>query len=487
MELLPQNFEYILLKTLINDKVFFNKAKTIIKTNTFKNYANNQIYKIIGDFYNKYHETPNIEEIILEVRNIPNSELRTQIANNLNEVRKAEFVNKAFMDDYTVRYVKDQLFEQALVEGAEFIDKKSEKSKIKAKELIDESQKITMISNLGDKFSDFDSRLDYYLNPEKGLKYKRFQSFNKFLGEGILPGTLNVFLAPPGVGKSLMISYSIGDFLLQGKNCLLVSMEMSNFEFMKRIDSDLMDVPIYELKNKTRETEFKERLSGLKVGELYVQNYPPGSFSAYSLEALLDMYKSNNIQIDIVFLDYLGLMKSDLISPNAGLYSYLKSIGEEVRAVAKLWNIPIFSASQLNRGAVNKDSKEVDNSMISDSLGTAMTADLMVMLVQTEAQKEKAEITFKITKNRYTGQTRSFNVNVDYAKMRFTDIQIADNSVIDIINNYTSQEVKQIENWAKPVEESKADFNQQNSQVVIDSKTALDNLISDLSSDLLRN
>jgi replicative DNA helicase len=243
------------------------------------------------------------------------------------------------------------MFEQALIAGADFVDRRIESSKVKARELIEESQKVSIHTNLGDTFSNYADRLAYYQNPEKGLLYKRFQSFNRYLGEGILEGTLNVFMAPPGIGKSMFISYSIGDFLLQKKNVLLVSMEMSNFEFIKRIDSDLLSIPIYELKNPDRRNEITEKLESLKgnVGELYVQNYAPGAFSAYSLEALLDLYASNNIKIDVVMLDYLGLMKSDRVSPNVGLYSYIKSIGEEVRAVAKNHHISIFTASQLNR------------------------------------------------------------------------------------------------------------------------------------------
>ena len=430
------DFELILLKNLIEDKVFFNKAKTILKKSIFSNIANGTIYEIIEKYYNEYKETPKIPEIILQVRDIPNPELKKQIAQSLNEIPKTQNINKQFLDDYTLKYAKNQLFEQGLIEGADFIDKKSEKSKLKAKELIDESQKLTLVADLGDKYSDFDNRFDYYQNPEKGFKYFRFDELNKYLGEGILPGTLNLFLAPPGIGKSMMISYTIGDCLLQKKNVLLVSMEMSNYEFMKRIDADLLDVCIYDLKNKELDIEIKEKFERLKanIGELYVQNFPPNSFSAYTLESLLDMYKSNDIKIDMVFLDYLGLMKSDLVSPNVGLYSHIKSIGEEVRAVAKLWDIPVFSASQLNRSSVNKDSKEVDNSMIADSMGSAMTADFMCMLAQTEKQKELNQITFKITKNRYTGITREFVMDVDYKKMRFGAPKVPETKMLEVTN-----------------------------------------------------
>ena len=345
------DFESILLKHLIEDKVFFNKAKTILKKGIFSNIANGTIYEIIEKYYNEYKATPQVTEIILKARELPNQELKRQIADALGKIPKSQSINKQFLDDYTLQYAKNQLFEQGLMEGADFIDKKSEKAKLKAKELIDESQKLTLVADLGDKYSEFKDRFEYYQNPEKGFKYLRFEELNKYLGEGILPGTLNLFLAPPGIGKSMMISYTIGDCLLQKKNVLLVSMEMSNYEFMRRIDADLLDVCIYDLKNKDFEIEIREKFQKLRsnIGELYVQNFPPNAFSAYTLESLLDMYRSNDIQIDMVFLDYLGLMKSDLVSPNVGLYSHIKSIGEEVRAVAKLWNIPVFSASQLNR------------------------------------------------------------------------------------------------------------------------------------------
>ena len=426
------DFENILIKTILERPGFFNKAKTILNKDSFKNIFCWELYNIINKFYDTYKKVPLVSEIQLELRNIPNSEIRAKIQNEIASLSSTKLVSREFMDDYTTRYVKDKMFEKALIIGADFVDKKDEQSKQKAKDLIDKSQKIEMTQDLGDTFSDYKERLEYYQNPEKGLLYTKFNSFNQRLGEGILPGTLNVFLAPPGIGKSMMLSYSIGDFLKQKKNVLLVSMEMSNFEFLKRVDADLLDIPIYELKNSDRRGEIVQKLESLKgtLGELYVQNYAPGTFSAYSLEALLDLYNSNNIKIDIVMLDYLGLMKSDRVSPNAGLYSYIKAIGEEVRAVAKHHDIISISCSQLNRSTFGKDSKEVDNSSISDSMGTAMTADLLVMILQNEAQKEKGEVTFKITKNRYTGKTEAFRVAANYAKMRFEDVLDAESFVV---------------------------------------------------------
>ena len=121
-------------------------------------------------------------------------------------------------------------------------------------------------------------------------------------------------------------------------------------------------------------------------------------------------------------MDYVGIMKSDIISPSAGLYSYIKSIAEETRACAKRLGVPIISANQLNRGATNN--LEADNSAVSDSMGSVMTADFLMFLLQTEEMKEKGDIICKITKNRYTGKTETFPMRVNYELMRFEDPEI---------------------------------------------------------------
>lgn len=413
-----ENFELIILKNILNDKSYFNKVKTILKPNIFSEYSNSKIYGLIYDFYERYKNVPTIQELAIQVKDIPNKETRTQIAQNLKKISDAQNIQKEFLDDYTVKFVKDQMFTQALMLGSEFIDKKDESAKLKAKELIDKAQLININADLGSQYSNIDERIDYYQNPKKGLKFLRFNTLNQYIGEGFLKGTLNLFMAPAGVGKSLLMSTSIGDFLKQGLNVLLVSMEMSDFEFMKRIDADLLDIQINSLKEVDPEL-IRKKFKELKLGKLFVQNYPAGSFGSNDLSALIEMYKANGIEFNAVFLDYLGLMKSDKVSPNVGLYSFIKSIGEEVRAVAKIYEVPIFSASQLNRSAVGNT--EVGNEAISDSLGTSMTADWICFLLQTEEMKNKNMIKFKITKNRYNGRTSSFEMNINYQNMRLEE------------------------------------------------------------------
>lgn len=417
-----QEIECSILKECLLNKDFYSKAKTILEPSIFENNANAEIYKIINSYYDTYSEMPNLRDLVLKCQDVPNQEVRKQIQESLIDIKNSERAKPEFILDQTLKYTKDQIYTQGLLAGSDYLQSKNPKDIEKSKELIEKSQKLTLDDDLGYSFDDFESRIKEYLNPDQGLLYKRFKTLNKQLGDGILKGTLNLFMAPTGVGKSLMMSTSIVDFIIQGKNCLLISMEMSATQFYKRIDVDFLDVAYKTIKEvqdngKNLTERFKELSKN--AGKLYIKCYAPGEFSANMLDSLLDMYKSHGLEFDCVFLDYLGIMKSDRVPFNVGLYYYGKSITEEVRAVAVRRNLIIFSANQLNKSATN-DTK-ADLSASSDSGGIAMTADMIIFLLQNQEMKEQNKLTLKFTKNRYSGLTNSVQMNVDYTKMRVVD------------------------------------------------------------------
>jgi len=244
------------------------------------------------------------------------------------------------------------------------------------------------------------------------------------LGAGFLPGTLSVILAAQGIGKSLLMTDLISGIFVNTKNVLLVSLEMQDSEIMKRVHANSMDLPINslidlsktekELNELNRRVVTKEQIieahARVKAqgncGKLFIKNYPAGSFSPLMLEQLIESFKiEKNIEFDIVFVDYLGIMKSDLLTPSAGLYSYLKSIGEEVRAVADKQKVPIVSANQLNRcfcpdsyiqtdkgpkqaKDIVKGDKVLSNAGYNTVMGTVNTGTQKTYKIKTKSGKE---------------------------------------------------------------------------------------------------
>lgn len=432
-------FEEILLKSLVYDGTFFNKCFNLLKSDYFKTIGNKEVFKLLKKYYAEYKERPSEVALVTMVKDVPNAELRKTIVESLKNISKTDLnSNTDFMCNETVKFIKDSIYYKSLEIGSEGLMNKDESKIKKAQSLVEEMSKIQIDSDLGLDFDDINAQIEYYSKREFGIK-THLKTVNKRIGSGFLPGTLNVILAAQGVGKSLLMCDFISGMLQNNKNVLMVSLEMSPNEMMKRIQANVFDIGVNTFRDLSKtdvEISALERAPTTKddilnayqkykmqgsCGKLFVKEYPAGSFSALMLADLVDKFRvEKGITFDIIFIDYLGIMKSDLVSANAGLYSYVKSISEEVRAQAVKLGVPIVSASQLNRSAINKVDG-VDNSAVSDSYGTNATADLMMFILQNEAMKEKSEVLVKFTKNRYTGITDSFMLDIDYQKMRFSD------------------------------------------------------------------
>jgi replicative DNA helicase len=356
-------------------------------------------------------------------------------------------------------WIKDTMYLEALRVGSDGLMKKDDELKLQAQKIMDARSKLVIDSDLGIDFDDIDEMIAYYSERNLGILTEH-EKLNIRLGAGFLPATLSVILAAQGIGKSLLMTDLVSGMIKDGKNVLLVSLEMIDKEVMKRVHANAMELPINSLLdlNKTPEqlaiiekersimdkeqimTAYNKMKSSGTCGKFFIKDYPSNAFSPLMLENLVESYRmEKGIEFDIIFLDYLGIMKSDLVSPNVGLYSYVKSIGEETRAVAKKLAVPIVSASQLNRGSIN-NTTDTDNSNISDSIGTAMTADFMMFLLQNEEMKAANEIVCKVTKNRFTGLTDSWNMGIDYRYMKFNDLLVQGTSEATMKMEKTARE-----------------------------------------------
>lgn len=452
--MMENTFEPILLKKLIYNGEYFGKVMPIIESKHFNDIGNQELFKLIKSYYKEYRQVPSLTELVASVKNVSNAEIRNEIVKSLQTINSTDEVqNIDFMIDETVSWVKDAMYMEALQIGSDGLMKKDDNLKLKAQQIMDARAKVSVDSDLGLDFDDIDAMIKYYSERNIGIRTQH-DELNKRLGPGFLPGTFSVILAASGIGKSLLMTDLISGIIKKNKNILLVSLEMADKEIMKRVHANAMDLPINsltdlsktsgELEKLDREFLSKEKIleqyNNLKFsgtcGKLFVKDYPTGSFSPLMLEQLVESYKiEKDIEFDVIFVDYVGIMKSDLLSPAAGLYSYIKSIAEEIRATAKKLNVPIISASQLNRGATSKtDANEVDNSAVSDSMGTVMTADFMLFLLQNKEMKEAKEIVCSVTKNRFNGRTDTWMMNVDYEHMRFKDMLVPDSSSAHIEN-----------------------------------------------------
>ena len=290
-----------------------------------------------------------------------------------------------------------------------------------------------------------------YLETKDGLKkiikIKRVKNEDEHLF-GLSLDAPHLYYDTNGIlhhNTALMNAFAAG-FARQKKNGLYITLEMPEVDILKRIDANILDTEIYKFDEMTWE-EYKSKYDKIKneIGNLYVKEYPAGTFSTFDLEKLkYDIEEENNIKLDYIIIDYMGLMKSTRVKLNQGSYLYFKSIAEELHGFAKKHNIPIISAFQLNRSAYNNLEAGLEN--ISESIGVIMTADVSMLLLSNEELKSNNQIMLKTEKNRYTGKLDKILLEANWPKMQFKGVDDAEDVIEDLNKSFGSTQNELIEN-----------------------------------------
>ena len=283
-------------------------------------------------------------------------------------------------------------------------------------------------NNVGHDYIDnSDSRYEFYHRDEAKLPFD-LEMFNKITNGGLPNKTLNVALAGTGVGKSLFMCHMAAGVLAQGKNVLYITMEMAEERIAERIDANLMNVNIQDLKDLSK-SMFDNRIDKIRQkteGKLIIKEYPTASAHVGHFKALLnELQLKRNFRPDIIFVDYLNICASSRFKPGAGVnsYTYVKAIAEELRGFAVEFDLPVVSATQTTRGGyANSD---VDLTDTSESFGLPATADLMFALISTEELEKMGQLMVKQLKNRYNdpGVNKRFMVGIDRGKMKLYDLE----------------------------------------------------------------
>ena len=429
--------EQIILRSLITDDQYLRKVAPFLKAEYFDG-KYRAVFEQVGRYFQKYNRMPTQEALVVEIDDSDISEnMYAEVMETIPSLFEEVSENRQWLLDSTEKWCQDRAVYLAIMESIQIIDGKSKKDKGALPDILQKALAVSFDTNVGhDYIENVDERYEFYHRTEDRLPFD-LDYFNKITKGGLPNKTLNIALAGTGVGKSLFMCHVAGSALSQGKNVLYITMEMSEERIAERIDANLLNCPIDQIQNLSKNM-FRDRVQEIgdkSNGRLIVKEYPTGQAHANHFRALLDELNLKKKFIpDIVFIDYLNICASSRMRGMGGSinsYTYVKAIAEELRGLAVEFNVPIVSATQTTRtGYSNSDPGLEDTS---ESFGLPATADLMFALVSNEELEGLGQIMVKQLKNRYNDPNRDkrFVVGIDRSKMRLFDVQQAEQTLIE--------------------------------------------------------
>ena len=214
------------------------------------------IYKLLfreaGKFVGKYNKLPNAEAFKIEIDNSDsyNEEQYRHAVEIIPNLFEKEDVNETWLYENTEKWCQDRALYNAVMESIQIIDgKHNTLTKNALPEILTKALGVSFDTNVGhDYIENADERYQFYHRDEERIPFD-LEYFNLITKGGLPNKTLNICLAGTGVGKSLFMCHSAASALTQGRNVLYITMEMAEERIAERIDANLLDVPIDQLKN----------------------------------------------------------------------------------------------------------------------------------------------------------------------------------------------------------------------------------------------
>ncbi len=332
--------------------------------------------------------------------------------------------NEWFLENFE-SFTKQKELERAIGKAAELLD---EGDFGPVEKIIKDAVQISLTTDMG---------LDYFDNPRARLEAIKdnngqnstgWQTLDRKLYGGFNRGELQVFAGGSGSGKSLFMQNLSINWLEQGLDGIFLTLELSEELCAWRMDSMLTDTPSKQVFKDLDNIEIKVKMKAKTHGSLRIK-YMPAQSNVNDIRVYIrELAIQHNMKPAFICIDYLDLLMpaTAKVSPN-DLFVKDKYVSEELRNLAKEFNIIMVTASQLNRSAVEEI--EFDHSHISGGISKINTADNVFGIFTSLAMRERGKYQIQLMKTRSSsGVGAKIDLDFDRDTLRITDPGLPDDS-----------------------------------------------------------
>ena len=399
------NFQIKSVVCLMTKPNFIEQIIDILDESHYDSDSLKWIVKKSKEYFNEYKKPITLDVFKVQVNEVENDVLKTTIVETLKEVyRYLEAPDLDFVQDKSLDFFKNQTLKNAIIKSVDILESKGDYEQIK--NIIDDAMKAGTERNIGHEYvEDIEYR---YSEMARTTVETPWDVINDLTQGGLASGELGVIVAPAGVGKTWVLCALGGGAMKKGTKVVHYTLELNEAYVGLRYDSVFTGIANQNLKY--HRDEVKDSIEKVE-GELVVKYFPTKTASVHTLSAHLQKLKTLGKDFDMVIVDYGDILRD---TGNAREVRHaLGNIYEDLRGLAGEFEVPIWTASQANRSALDEDVIEAQK--VAESYQKVMTADFVMSLSRKVEDKIANTGRFHIIKNRFgpDGLTYPAKVNTN--------------------------------------------------------------------------
>ena len=392
----------------LTDSGYLSTIADIVQPEYFKSKDIANVFTIIKDFNDKRNELPTTTEIKQYLITDEQKDSFKRLVTSFAEIDKN--INKDELIENTEQFLKEKAVYHTMLKAAEDISAGDVDTSV----ILDKFEKSCNISLVTDLGLGVKTNIDDIIADLTTVEDKipsTWEWLDDSLDGGFLRAgkSLYVFAGETNIGKSIFLGNIASNIAKQGKNVLLITLEMSELLYARRICTNISKIPMKEMA--VNGSSLRAAITE-SPGNIYIKEFPPSTITPNTIKAFAKKFTDQGIKLDAIVIDYLNLIHSP-IGNNS--YERIKNVTEQVRAISYVSNCPIISATQLNRAGFDQDNPDL--ATISESIGLAATADVIMSIFQNDEDRDLGIIRLGMMKNRYGPRGMTQPMRIDYSTL----------------------------------------------------------------------
>tara|TARA_B100001121_G_scaffold239700_1_gene213572 strand:+ start:1674 stop:3026 length:1353 start_codon:yes stop_codon:yes gene_type:complete len=402
-------FQIKSIASLMKNQTFLEQIHDILDDKHYDSDSLKWLVKECKKYYDEYRKCITLDVFKVKTQEVENDILKVAIVENLKEVFKhIESPDLEFVQDKALDFFKNQTLKNAILESVEIMESKGDYDIIKR--LVDDALNAGTERNIGHEYIEHIE--DRYSETARETVSTGWEVIDELTQGGLGGGELGVIVAPAGVGKTWVLAAIGANAMKKGKHIVHYSLELNESYVGLRYDSIFTGIANQNLK--FHKEDVQSEMDKLK-GDLVIKYYPTKTASVNTLSAHLKRITTLGTQVDMVVVDYADILKDTGTARE--VRHALGNIYEDLRGLAGEFQIPVWTASQANRSALDEDVIEAQK--VSESYQKIMTADFVMSLSRKVEDKIGNTGRFHVIKNRFgpDGITYPAKVNTNTGKM----------------------------------------------------------------------
>ena len=418
--------ENIVLRNILSDPAYIELAKP----DFFKNDSFKTLVEVSKDFWEKYKQSPSKDQLKESLKiSGKNEDVKDSDIDSIYEIDLNNY-DSEWLTETTQFFIEYKNLTKSAVEAVKYLQSTPVSSE-NIKNVIETFKGIINDRNTID-FS-FDEGLDFFnASNHKQPTFNTFSSGYPFidtvLGGGFSAKALYVFMGMPKVGKSLWLGNLGAQAVRSGHNVAIISLEMSDRKYVKRVGANILGIPINEYSDRADDDQMiKKKIQSIPYeslqvpGNLYVKEFPTSQATVLDVERYLKKIEEiKRIKFKVVIVDYINIMKNWRNPNSENTYMKIKQIAEDLRGIAMANEWSIVTATQTKQA--DFDSSDLSINSAAESSGLVATVDGMFGIIQDPMMYANREYKLKILANRDDGFKNAHKIfHVDYKFMRIVE------------------------------------------------------------------